>query len=201
MLVGVSFRPVFFTLSKKFFSFSRYLNFCISDFPTSPSLSVLLLRWLKINLKVYDVINCLNKNLIAHFVWAFVWEKHKDAENVHQKLIPDSFFVLLNNQNRHYMQEILLQIKYFERELSKCFKKDNFIFLSNCMLECHRSHSYVLVCHPCITRMSLACTRMSSVCHSNVLVCHPYVTRMWFYHEPFNLLFADSVNTNSVLLI
>ena len=29
--------------------------------------------------------------------------------------------------------------------------------------------------------MSLACTRMSSVCHSYVLVCHPYVTRMYSY--------------------
>ena len=25
--------------------------------------------WLNINLKVYDVINCLNKNSITHFVW------------------------------------------------------------------------------------------------------------------------------------
>ena len=25
--------------------------------------------WFKKNLKVYDVINCLNKNLITHFVW------------------------------------------------------------------------------------------------------------------------------------
>ena len=60
-------------------------------------------------------------------------------------------------------------------------------------------HSYVLVCHPFVTRMylyviriSLVCTRMSSICHSYVLVClsvchsyvligHPYVTRMYCY--------------------
>ena len=34
-----------------------------------------------------------------------------------------------------------------------------------------RVYSYVI-------RMSLVCTRVSSVCHSFVLVCHPYVTRM-----------------------
>ena len=105
------------------------------------------------------------------------------------------------------MQGILLQIRYFERELSKSFTKVNLIFLSNRMsfvchsyvirmsLVCTRMpficHSYLLVCHPCATcmysyviRMSLVCTFMSSVCHSCVPVYHPYVTRLWFYHKP-----------------
>ena len=39
--------------------------------------------------------------------------------------------------------------------------------------------------------MSLVCTHMSFVCFSYVLVCHPYVTRLWFYHEPTrNALFS-----------
>ena len=80
------------------------------------------------------------------------------------------------------MQGILLQIRYFERELSKSFKKINFIFLSNRMSSV--CHSYVIRMSLICTRMSFVCTRMSSVCHSYVLVCHPYVTRMWFYHEP-----------------
>ena len=49
-------------------------------------------------------------------------------------------------------------------------------------------HSYILVCHPYVTRMyscvipmSLACTIMSSLYHSYVLVCHPYVTRMYLH--------------------
>ena len=42
-----------------------------------------------------------------------------------------------------------------------------------------------LVYHPYVTRLSLVCTRMLSVCRSYVLVCHPYVTCLWFYHEPF----------------
>ena len=48
--------------------------------------------------------------------------------------------------------------------------------------------SYLLVCHPYVTRMysyvirmPLVCTRMSSACQSNVLVCHLYVTRMYSY--------------------
>ena len=49
--------------------------------------------------------------------------------------------------------------------------------------------SYVVVCHPYVTRMWSGCnsyllvchqyvTRMSSVCHPYVLVWHPYVNRM-----------------------
>ena len=72
--------------------------------------------WSKINLKAYDTINCPNKNLITDFVWYvekkkkyvietlsidralnkehFLWKNH--AENVHQKLVPDPFFILVN---------------------------------------------------------------------------------------------------------
>ena len=53
----------FFILSKKLFSFLRHSNFSISIFPIIP-FSQCFRDWSKINLKVYDVINCLNKNLI-----------------------------------------------------------------------------------------------------------------------------------------
>ena len=47
-----------FIPSKKFISSLRYSNFCISVLPSfSPSRALL-----------YDVINCLNKNLITHFI-------------------------------------------------------------------------------------------------------------------------------------
>ena len=36
----------------------------------------------KINLKVYDVINCLNMNLITHFVWYLEKEKRYDIETL-----------------------------------------------------------------------------------------------------------------------
>ena len=37
---------------------------------------------MKINLKVYDVINCLNKNLITHCVWYLGKEKRSDIETL-----------------------------------------------------------------------------------------------------------------------
>ena len=36
----------------------------------------------KINLKVYDVINCLRKNLITHFVWYLEKEKKYHVETL-----------------------------------------------------------------------------------------------------------------------
>ena len=50
----------------------------------------------------------------------FLRENH--AENVHQKLVSDSFFILVTNPKQVSMQEILLKIKYFKRKLSKIFK-------------------------------------------------------------------------------
>ena len=45
-------------------------------------------------------------------------------------------------------------------------------------------HLYALIfvsMYSYVTRMSLVCTRISSVCPSYVLVYHPYVTRMYSY--------------------
>ena len=103
--------------SKKLFSFSRYSHFCIFVFPPFPHVSHCFSGWLKINLKVYGVINCLNKNLIAYFLWYLEKGKRYDneslsigrvlnkehfflkshAENMHQKLVPDLYLVLVNN--------------------------------------------------------------------------------------------------------
>ena len=67
------------------------------------------------NLKVYNVINCLNKNLITHLVCIlrkkrgltlklidrvlnkeyFLWKNH--VENVPQNLVLDPFLVLVNH--------------------------------------------------------------------------------------------------------
>ena len=38
--------------------------------------------WSKINLKVYDVINFLNKNLITHFVWYLEKEKKYNIDTL-----------------------------------------------------------------------------------------------------------------------
>ena len=101
-----------------FLSSFRTWDIQVFVFPTSPlffPVSHSLRAWSKINLQVYDVISCLNKNLIKHSVWylqkekrydietlaidrvlnkEFLWKNH--AENMHQKLVPDPFF-LVNN--------------------------------------------------------------------------------------------------------
>ena len=41
-----------------------------------------LREWSKINLKVYDIINCLNKNSIIHFVWYLEKETRYDIETL-----------------------------------------------------------------------------------------------------------------------
>ena len=38
--------------------------------------------WSKKNYKIYDIIHCLNKNLIAHFVWYIVKEIRCDMETL-----------------------------------------------------------------------------------------------------------------------
>ena len=53
----------------------RSLDIQISVFPLFFSVSHCFRAWSKINLKVYDVINWLNKNLITHFVWYLTKEK------------------------------------------------------------------------------------------------------------------------------
>ena len=104
-----------FISSRKLFSFSIYSNFYICCFPYFFLVSHCFWGLIKRNLKVYDVINCLNENLIAHFAWylekeircdienlsidgeygKFLWKN--PAENVHQKLARDPFLILLNN--------------------------------------------------------------------------------------------------------
>ena len=59
----------------------------------------------KINIKIYDIINCLIKKLITHFVSYLEKEKRYDiektwknhAENVQKKLVPDPCLILENN--------------------------------------------------------------------------------------------------------
>ena len=71
---------LFFISSKKLFSFSRYAIFCLSVFPFFLSVSHCFGGWSKINLKVCDIINCLNKNSITHFVWCLEKERSYDIE-------------------------------------------------------------------------------------------------------------------------
>ena len=78
------------SLSKTMFLFHLKSSFCSRDiqmfvFPPSPLFlptSHCLRAWFKINLKVYDIINSLNKNLITHFVWNLEKNKRYDIETL-----------------------------------------------------------------------------------------------------------------------
>ena len=103
---------------EKCFLFNLKSSFCSWDiqifvFSSSPlffPVSHCFRRWSKKNLKIYDVINSVNKNLITHFVLylqkevrydietlsidkelnkEYLWKNH--AENMHQKLAPVPF--------------------------------------------------------------------------------------------------------------
>ena len=110
-------KKCFFISSKNLFSFSRYSNFCIFVLPPFSLSAIALEGDSRKILKVYDVIICLNKNLITCFVWYLEKEIRCDietfsidrvlntehfygknhAENVYQKLAPDRFLILPNN--------------------------------------------------------------------------------------------------------
>ena len=51
------------------------------------------------------------------------------AKNMHQKLVPDSFLILVNNPKQPLHVRNLLT--YFKRKLSKSLKKFTLFFLSN----------------------------------------------------------------------
>ena len=68
---------------KKLFSFSRYSNFCLYfRLPLFFFLSHCFRGWSKINHKFIDVTNCLNKDLITHFVWHLEKVKRYDIETL-----------------------------------------------------------------------------------------------------------------------
>ena len=51
-----------------------------------------------------------------------------------QNLVPDSFLILVINPKNHWILEIILKIRYFERGLSKSLKKVNFFFRTQSLL-------------------------------------------------------------------
>ena len=74
------------------------------------------------NLKIYDVINCLHKNLITYFVWHLEKEIRCDietlpidrelnmknhAENMYQKLAPDPFLIYFFQTQSLLMEKII----------------------------------------------------------------------------------------------
>ena len=71
-----------FYLSNKLFLFSRYSVFVFLSSPLFLLVSHCFREWYKINLKVYDIINCLTKNFMTHFVWYLEKEKRYGIETL-----------------------------------------------------------------------------------------------------------------------
>ena len=104
---------IFLTKRKMFLfhlkSFFHYQDIQIFICPSSPlflPVSHCFRAWSKINLKVYDVINCLNKNLITHFVWYLEKEKRYEIETL-------SIDKVLNKEHFYgkFMQKICTKSK------------------------------------------------------------------------------------------
>ena len=73
---------MFFISSLKLFSFSRYSFFLFLSSPLFLPVSHCFRGWSKINRKVCDVINWLNKVLRTHFVWYLVKGKRHGIETL-----------------------------------------------------------------------------------------------------------------------
>ena len=71
-----------FISSKKPFCSEDILIFLFLSSPLFFLVSHCFIGWSKINFRVYDIINCLNKDLITHFVWYFGKEKRYDIETL-----------------------------------------------------------------------------------------------------------------------
>ena len=119
----------------------HYQDIQIFVFPSSPlffRVSHWLRGWLKINLKVYGVKNCLNNNLITHFVWYHEKEKRYNIElcqfieyyvrsifmekwcwKCAPKLVLDPFLVLLNNPKQPLHARNCFKNKIFWKRIIK----------------------------------------------------------------------------------
>ena len=60
---------------------------------------------------------------------AFLWKNH--AENVHQKLVADPFFLLVNNPKQTLHTLNFFKNKIFSKDYQKPLKKLTLFFLSN----------------------------------------------------------------------
>ena len=72
--------------------------FVLLSFPLFLSVSHCFRGWSKINLKVFYVISCLNKNSITHFAWYLEKEKRYDIETLSIDAVSD---------NEHFYRKIM----------------------------------------------------------------------------------------------
>ena len=133
-----------FISSRKLFAFSSYSIFCISVFLSFFPVGHCFRGWSKMNIRVYDVISCLNKDLVAYFVWYLekeirfdIWTLSIDGvlnkkffygKHLHQKLVPVPFLILVNNPKQPFHTRNYSKNTIFWNRLSKTLKKSNLFF-------------------------------------------------------------------------
>ena len=74
-------KMLFISSKKPFYSWDIQI-FVFLSFPLFLHVGHYFRQWSKINIEVYDVINCLNKNSVTHFVWYLEKEKRYDNETL-----------------------------------------------------------------------------------------------------------------------
>ena len=92
---------ILFISYKKLFPFLRYSNFCIFVLPSFSMCQPLLWRVIEDKSKLYDIINCLNKNSVTHFVWYLEKEKRYDIETLSIDGVSDK---------EHFYRKIMLKM-------------------------------------------------------------------------------------------
>ena len=128
---------MFFILSKRLFSFSNVQFFVFSSSTLFSPVRHCFRGWSKKNLKIYDVINCLIKNFVTHFVWYLEKEIRCDTETLSidresnkEHFYQNPFLILLNNQKqplhaRNYFENNV----FWKRVIKKPLKRQLYFFI------------------------------------------------------------------------
>ena len=87
MIVLQKLWKVLFVLSKNPFRSWDIQIFVFPSLPLFRPVGYCFRGWSVINLKLYDAINCLNKNSITHFVWYLEKEKRYDIETLSRDVV------------------------------------------------------------------------------------------------------------------
>ena len=101
MIVLQKLWKILFILFKKLFCSCDIHFFVFLSFPLFLPVTHCFGGWSKINLKVHDIISCLNKNPITHFVWHPQKEKRCEIETLSIDGVSD---------NEHFYRKIMQKI-------------------------------------------------------------------------------------------
>ena len=140
----------FISSKKRTFFYSEYIQiFVFLSSLLFPLVSHCSRRRLKINLKIHDIINWLNKKLKTHVIWYLEKERRSDIEtwwidrvlnkehlieNVcrkcAQKIDPDPFLILVNSLKQPLHARKSFQNKIFRKRIIKNLKQFNLFFFT-----------------------------------------------------------------------